>query len=224
MPQFLLPAFLIGLLGIIIPVIVHMWNTRDSRVIKVGSIRWIQESDSVKVSRIRWNEILLMLLRILIIILLVLLLADVRSGLVKEKISATNWVLVDPAISDLTAVADSLAALEEKGWESHFLTKDFPLVTEEMEYSEGQNFWEFLTELNLSETKPDSLLVFSYSNWANFHGIRPVLNMEVSWVTIPAKTTDPKPILALALADSILVYAGKNEESPRATGLASRDV
>ena len=211
MPQFLLPAFLIGLSGIVIPVLVHLWNTRDSRVIKVGSIRWIQESASVKVSRIRLSEIALLLLRIVIISLLVLLLADMRSGFFKAETTDVNWVLVDPAIEDLTGFNDTIEVMKERGWEIRLLQPTFPLLDDREQFSDNENFWELLKELDLEAIKPDSVMVFSRSMGSNFKGVRPELGIAVRWVTVPSQADELRPVLALSLADSLLLFYAKPE-------------
>jgi len=211
MPQFLLPAFLIGLSGIVIPVLVHLWNTRDSRVIKVGSIRWIQESASVKVSRIRLSEIALLLLRIVIISLLVLLLADMRSDFFKAETTDVNWLLVDPAIEDLTGFNDTIEVMKERGWEIRLLQPTFPLLDDRVQFNDNENFWKLLKELDLEAVKPDSVMVFSRSMGSNFKGVRPELGIAVRWVTVPSQADELRPVLALSLSDSLLLFYAKPE-------------
>lgn len=213
MIQFLLPGFLIGMVGLAIPIGIHLWNTRDSRVIKVGSIRWLRQSDSVKVSRVKINEVPLLMLRLLIILLLVFILADTRSPLVLKENNSAKWILVDHGIIGAPEITDQISALEELGWEPRWLHPSFAPMNEVIELDVNQNHWQVLSLLDNSELSPDSIIVLSASQNRNFEGVRPELTTSVQWISIPSVPSNGEPILGLDRGDSIFAYFANYEGS-----------
>lgn len=206
MIQFLLPGFLVGLAGLSIPLIIHLWNTRDKKIIKVGSIRWFTASDAIKVNRIRISEIPLLFLRMLVIGLLVILMADYRSTLMPVG-SPANWVLIDPGVSNPEKLMEELEVAE--GWEIRWLYPDFPMIDEEVVVEIKNNYWKLLAELDVSADKPDSIKIYSQLNIANFQGPRPSLNMNVEWISLPNMEIENHPILAYKVRELTSVYGAK---------------
>lgn len=211
MPIFLASGFLIGLLGLAIPILIHLWNTKDSKVIKVGSIRFLQESDSVKVNRIHFSDIPLMLLRLLILLVLVLLLADMRFEFFKAHRADVKWVLVDPAVASQPQILDTLEILADNGWQSRYLVPHFPLLADGLDSSYAVNIWSLLKALDISPEAPDSLIALSTFNWSSYYGIRPQLAMPVAWLEVPMLNSNPYPALALDRTDSLLIYVAVND-------------
>ena len=72
---FLQPVLLWGLLGVIIPVIIHFWYQKKGKAIAWAATRWLTDKTSLQHRGIRLDEIPLLLLRCLLVILLVLLLS-----------------------------------------------------------------------------------------------------------------------------------------------------
>ena len=211
MLQFLAPAFVIGFLGILIPVLVHFWNTSDKRIVKVGSIRWIKESDSVKVRRFKVSEILLMLLRIAIVCLLVLLISDARTNIYKSDDVSKNWILVDPSLKVTDELEGIITNQKYQEREVRWLEPNFSLIENEISFTGLLDFWGLLKMLDVTDSKPDSILVLSRSNRANFKGVKPNLHMVVDWVTIPYHDRNSGQILSLLLTDSLLFFSKKIE-------------
>ncbi len=90
--QFHNVALLLGLLGISIPIIIHLLNRRTRRVIEWGAIDFLFESLTIRNRRIQMEEALLMVSRCLLVGLLVIALAQpfIPPG------STVPWGLVLP--------------------------------------------------------------------------------------------------------------------------------
>ena len=73
--DFLKPALLLGTLGILIPILIHLLNRRSSRVIDWGAMSFLFESMAIRNRRIQLEEALLMVSRCLLVGLLALALA-----------------------------------------------------------------------------------------------------------------------------------------------------
>lgn len=91
---FLNTALLIGALGILIPIIIHLLNRRSSRVVEWGAMNFLLESLAIRNRRIQLEEALLMATRCLLIGLLALAIARpfIPPG------STIPWLLVLPLL------------------------------------------------------------------------------------------------------------------------------
>ncbi|HSJ11124.1 MAG TPA: BatA domain-containing protein, partial [Gillisia sp.] len=106
---FLNPAYLWALLGLAVPVAIHLWSRKEGRTIKIGSIELLREKDPKRSSSISPNEFWLLLLRKLAITLLVFILAEPRLTAKTENSPITY--LVEPALlsqEDISAILDTL--------------------------------------------------------------------------------------------------------------------
>ncbi|MBX2965881.1 MAG: BatA domain-containing protein [Cyclobacteriaceae bacterium] len=205
MIQFANPAFLWALTGILIPVGIHVLSRKEGRVIKLGSVRHLRESNTKQYRNLRLNEILLLLLRIALITLLVLLLSGLHIQL-KSYTSTTPWALVESGLENrLSTVLDSL---ETQGYEVRFLEKDFPENTNQ---SYSTDYYK-LTEA-LQKENSRNVIVFSNSRVVNFKGKAEGLPNHIQWITIPAEPASFNHAVAGLNEDSVYIRKGFSNEN-----------
>jgi len=104
--------------GIIAPVMIHLWNNKQGKVLAIGSIALLEKTSRKKARSRRISERLLLLLRCLLLILLALMLAGPywKKEPGKEQ---KGWVLVGmPAGGSARTMVDSLI---KEGYERHDL-------------------------------------------------------------------------------------------------------
>jgi len=65
--SFASPIFLLGLFGVLIPLIIHLWKMRRAKTVRFAAIRYLLESEQVTRRRRKFWEYLLLLVRMLII-------------------------------------------------------------------------------------------------------------------------------------------------------------
>lgn len=153
------PSYLWALAGLAIPLAIHLLSRKEGKVIRVGSLRHIEESNTSQFKSIRLNEIFLLLLRMLMVISLVLFMSGAQcSGTDPGK----KIAYVEKGIS-----ADSLKDYE---------VKEIP----------NGSYYPFAEELNKSSFET---LVISYSKAENFKGQRIALNENIKWVTAESPET-----------------------------------
>jgi uncharacterized integral membrane protein len=70
--EWIQPVFLWGLLGISIPVAIHLWNGRRGKVIAWAATAWLNTQESQSSRSLRFDQWLLLLVRILLLVLIVL--------------------------------------------------------------------------------------------------------------------------------------------------------
>lgn len=75
--QFLQPILLWGLLGISIPILIHLWQGRKGQVLHWAAMHWLSKEESSVTKGFRLENFLVLLLRILMLLLLVFLLSQV---------------------------------------------------------------------------------------------------------------------------------------------------
>ncbi|MGB9696973.1 MAG: BatA domain-containing protein [Ignavibacteria bacterium] len=84
---FLNSAVLLGLVGIVIPIIIHLLNLHKVRKVEFSSLMFLKAIDESKVKRVQIKYILLLLLRILVIVTIVLSFAN---PVINKKISGLD--------------------------------------------------------------------------------------------------------------------------------------
>lgn len=196
------PIFLWSLLGLAVPVAIHMLSRKEGKVIRLGSVRHVQETSTQQFKGIKLNEILLLLLRCSTIVVFSLLL----SGLQCTGISNQKWVVVERGLENNASIKSVFDSLEKDGYEKHQLSNGFPSIGNDA--SPEVNYWnlaEQLVEKNLT-----SAVVFASNRIENFKGKRIALPPKIKWISVPSEKID-FPIQTVRLSqDSIFVRTGSS--------------
>lgn len=200
------PMYLWALLGLAVPVAIHLWSKDEGRTVKVGSIANLKESENAQTRILQLNEYLLLLLRILAIALLVFILAE---PFVKTKTKNQDLVyLVEPELLKIDTFKTSLDSLAESKTVKLFL-EDFP------EYNAADsvktvatNYWQLAQDFE--KLKADSLVVYSQTLLSGFKGKRQEISENVNWVTIDSAQTTAGVVALIRLQDSVEVLEVKS--------------
>lgn len=173
------PAYLWALLGLLIPLAIHLLSRQAGRVVRVGSIRHLVETNTRKFSSIRFNEYLLFAFRAGAVILFVLLLV----GLHRENALPTpRWVLVEDDPAAVPGLAESLDSLEAAGYELRYLAEGFPAV-EAGRYPPGAANYPAL--LRILEKNRVEGIVYAKNRLNAFPGKQMPLPEGLQWLQIP---------------------------------------
>ncbi len=173
---FLHPSYLWALAGLAIPLAIHLLSRKEGKVIRVGSIRHVEESNTSQFKSIRLNEVFLLILRMLMVTLLALFMSGAQCSAPDHD---KKVAYVEKGIN-----ADSLTS---KGYEIHEMPEE--------------KYWAFAEELNRS---PYETIVLSYSKVENFQGMRIMLNDNIRWITAESKPAEYQA-LAWSVGDSVFV-------------------
>lgn len=185
---FLNPTYLWALLGLIVPIGIHLWSKKEGKTIKIGSIQLLDESDSKQTSSIQINELWLLLLRIVLISVLVVLIAGPQ---IKRKITKVPVTyIVEPSLlqyEEVNAILDTIQTEESV----RLLQSGFPELQNDPLYkipTVTPKYWQLAKEMEALKT--DSIVVFTNAFTSGIKGKRPQVNKNISWVIL-----DPgKPI------------------------------
>jgi hypothetical protein len=172
------PIALAALAGILIPLAIHLLSRKEGKVIRIGSLRHLEETSTRQFKSIKLNEILLLVLRSLLIVWLAGWLSGAQfSG---SDTHTQKWLLVEPGLEHepmLSRLTDSLTA---KGFEIRTWTEGFPPLRDSVR-TPPQDYWalvEALADKPLSEA-----VIFSTNRAQAFNGRRVALPEHVRWIS-----------------------------------------
>ena len=200
--QFANPIFLWALTGLSIPIGIHLLSRKEGKVIRLGSLRHVQETSTQQFRGIRLNEILLLVLRCLLIVLFTFII----SGLHWNNFSKKKWLLIEKGLDKEPRLLPILDSLMEEGYEARLLIEDFPLLEDSDSISSPVNYWSLIEELtskNLSD-----VIVFAQNRADNFNGLRSKLPANVRWISQPLPPFDYTLQALQIKGDSISVRKG----------------
>lgn len=204
--QFVNPIWLWGLTGILIPIGIHLLSRREGKIIKIGSIRHLEETNSKQFKSIRLNEFVLLLLRCSVITILVLFLSGFHfKGLEKSG----KWLIVESGLEHDPQFSVLTDSLERNGFEIKSLTAGFPDLADKLPATKKINYWNLLAELEKKSLKQAVVLAYNYAE--GFKGKRMSLPENVKWIS---KNPAPVEFVLNAIRisnDSLIVRVGRSD-------------
>ncbi len=183
--QFTLPIFLWALAGLSIPITIHLLSRKEGKVIRLGSLRHLQETSTQQFKGIKLNEVVLLALRSLLIILFVLLI----SGLYWHNENSNRWLLIENGLENNPSAKVLIDSLTAQGFEQHQLQKGFPIKKQPGE--KVINYWDLISSLEQVELQ--QAIVLSYSRVQDFTGPRKSISPTIQWISFP---TDESTFIA----------------------------
>ena len=188
------PSYLWALLGLVVPLAIHLWSKKEAKTIKIGSIQLLDESNSRQSSSIQLNELLLLLLRMAIVALVVLLLASPKWRSQDSKNQITY--LVEPSLANHPVLKTVLDSLSEAS-SVLLLKKGFPEWEAEMQDSKAEtpNYWQLVQ--GMDSLVSDSIVVFTNAYFRGIKSMRPTTQKKIHWVDMASEMEQHLPLVAL---------------------------
>ncbi len=188
------PSYLWALLGLLVPLAIHLWSKKEAKTIKIGSIQLLDESNSRQSSSIQLNEWLLLLLRMLIVALIVLLMAGPQWRTKGNQRQITY--IVEASIANEASISSVLDSLQEDS--PVFLLKNgFPEWEDDADYQsdkEQPNYWQLVQKMD--SLRSDSIVVFTKALVKGVKSMRPNTQKKIHWVVMELEETQDRPLLA----------------------------
>lgn len=174
------PVYLWSLLGLAIPIAIHLLSRKEGRVIKLGSIRHVQETSTQQFRGIKLNEILLLTLRCLLIAMLAL-------GISGFYFSHENgqWILLEPGVEKNKNIQAAIDSLEEQGYESRWLAQAFPTIGNSPD-SSFSNYWFAIRQLEKHNLK--DAIIFTFTKAEKFKGRQQSISDNIKVVPVEPET------------------------------------
>jgi hypothetical protein len=182
MLRFLSPLWLAGFAALLVPLLLHLWNRRPTRVVQVGSLRGLSGPPGPRAFGRRLNDIPLLAIRIAVLGTVVLALAGLalpRRGVAAEQ---RQVLLVDPALLDdsLAVYADPLVdSLRRAGTPIHLLATGFPVLgSGTAASSDVSGVWALLRQLDDTLPPGSTVTVVAWPTSGGVGPMRPSLRSE----------------------------------------------
>ncbi|MBD1386011.1 BatA domain-containing protein [Mucilaginibacter rigui] len=199
--QFLNPIWFFALAAITIPVIIHLWNIRPGKTLKVGSISLITEASKSTRRSFKLLDILLLILRCLLLILIALLLA----APVWQKYVATQkkgWVLIPKESLKETyqKFKPTIDSLDKAGYEFHYFNRGFAKQDLKTILADSSlkdttinaNYWSLVKQLE-NQVGDAPVYLFTQNGIEYFKGSKPQVKLNaLHWQTYTAKDSTAK--------------------------------
>ncbi len=218
----LYPLYLWSLLLLVIPIAVHLLSKKNPKRIKIGSVKFLKQTESRTFRRIQFHDAWLFALRAMIFALLSFLIASPEIAC-KYKVSEKSWILIEPTVSleeQSTDFHKKLDSLLKAGYEVHFLETDFPTTSRTEEKKAVMDMWSLLAEADKVSRDTLALFVASSLQESSLQGTRPTLSRQVHWLEVSREETAWIERTAQLSNDSLFVVIGRS--SPTETRFEHR--
>ena len=195
------PSYLWALLGLLVPLAIHLWSKKEAKTIKIGSIQLFDESNSRQSSSIQLNEWLLLLLRMLIVALLVFLMAGPQWRTKGDRKQVTY--LVETSLAIDASISKILDSLQENS-PVFLLANGFPAWEADGDYQmhkEQPNYWQMVQKMD--SLRSDSIVVFTKALQKGFRSMRPNTQKKIHWVVTDTEGIQDQPLMAFKGKDGI---------------------
>ncbi|MEZ4796220.1 MAG: BatA domain-containing protein [Flavobacteriaceae bacterium] len=207
--SFLNPTYLWALLGLLVPIAIHLWSKKEGKTIKIGSIELLRESESKQTSSLQPNELWLLLLRMFIISLVVLVLAEPQIKIKTNKTAITY--LIEPSLLNDDKTDNILNSIDDSS-EVRVLTSGFPYL-EDIDLknisNKTPNYWQLSKDMQHIDT--DSIVVYTKALSKGFKGMRPSINKAIEWIIFDTE----------ALTENLTIKARKVDDNVELLSMSS---
>ena len=206
------PFYLWTLLGLLVPIAIHLWSKREAKIIKMGSIKFLTPSDSKQSSRIKLNELWLFILRMLIITIIAIIISEPQWQS-KSKNSTITYV-VDPALLNTGAIDKIITEINYSS-EVRLLAENLPIWDKDVAYNQENNtpnYWQLLQEMNFLDS--DSIVVLSHAYVQGFKGKRSEISKPIKWIPFDSVNAKKQPLQIIQKSQNleiISVFTSKNQ-------------
>ncbi len=195
------PSYLWALLGLLVPLAIHLWSKKEAKTIKIGSIQLLDETNSRQSSSIQLNEWLLLLLRMLIVALVVFLMAGPQWRTKGDRKQVTY--LVETSLAIDASISKILDSLQENS-PVFLLANGFPAWEADGDYQmhkEQPNYWQLVQKMD--SLRSDSIVVFTKALQKGFRSMRPNTQKKIHWVVTDTEGIQDQPLMAFKGKDGI---------------------
>jgi hypothetical protein len=215
------------LLGLLVPLAIHLWNRRPGREVAVGSLRWLTAGANRRLRNLRLEQLWLLLLRAA---LLVVLAGAVAGPAWRQRLPAgRGQVLISPELAGkgvLAAVRLRLDSLRRRGYTVRWLRQGWPLVraaawradslgeptpVSDSTVSDAAFYWPRIQQA-ADTFAGQPLYVLTSARLAAMQGTHRPLPPGVTWQTLPLVAESNWLQAAAGTADSLYLLLGHSTE------------
>lgn len=189
--QLLYPIGFLALIGLLIPVIIHLWSVKQGKTLKIGSIALLGESASATSKSLKLTDLLLFVLRCLLIILIAFILAQPFLTTKVDQKKSSGWILVSPNQLNQSYKTDrkTIDSLLNLGYELHefnvnFKKMDLADTASSTGVGNQLSYHSLLKALQYKIPAGYTAYVYADDRLSNFSGEIPKISYKLIWQPI----------------------------------------
>ncbi|QQL49816.1 BatA domain-containing protein [Mucilaginibacter ginkgonis] len=225
--QFLNPIWFSALAALAIPLVIHLWNIKPGRVLKVGSISLISEASRKSSRSFKLTDIPLLMLRCLLLALIAFLLAQpfLQQQLKTKK--PAGWVLFprEDFKVGYTQFKKPIDSLLQKGYEFHFFNDSFPKVDlanlikqKDTSLSKpgnaADNYWSLIRELDAKVAADVPIYLYTSNERKHFAGDKPEADLNLHWQTYATADSSAQWVQSAWFSNDKTISVVKGKSNP----------
>ncbi|MDB5236634.1 MAG: hypothetical protein JWR44_3627 [Hymenobacter sp.] len=221
---------LLALLGVLVPVAIHLWNRRPGREVAVGSLRWLAAGANRRLRNLKLEQLWLLLLRAALVAVLAVAVAGPAWRQVLP--AARGQVLLSPELQGSPALATlrpAIDSLRRRGYGLRWLAAGFPKVPGAVWRADtlmpgdsippkaaaslrNADFQWARVQQAAGVFAGQPLRVVTSAPLRNFQGTHPPLAANISWQTVPLVHSETWIQSAAVRGDSLRLLLGQSSE------------
>ncbi len=190
--------WLFALAALSIPVAIHLWNIRQGKTLKVGSISLITVSSQKRSRSLKLHDLLLLLLRCLLLALLAFVLTMPLWQRQINLSSIKGWVLIprENLKESYQKFKPEIDSLMKAGFEFHYFDKGFQKAvindvladskTSKVDSAKSVSYWSLLQQLDNQIPSSLPVYLFTPNHISYFHGEKQQVALNLHWQTYAA--------------------------------------
>jgi len=192
---FLNPLWLFAVAALSIPVAIHLWNIKQGKTLKIGSISLFDEAAQKSSRSFKLNDMLLFLMRCLLLLLLAFMLAGLIWQRNTTVVKAKGWLLIpkENLVESYSKFKPLVDSLLKAGYEFHYFNKGFAkadlnkatadtLVKKDKLQVSNINYWSTVAALNQLQSRVLVYLI-TPNRTTHFAGNKPTIALNLHWRT-----------------------------------------
>ena len=192
--QLINPIWLYAIGGISIPLIIHLWNIKKGKTLKIGSISLLGESSRQSARSLKLIDLLLLFLRCLLLIILALIIAGpVWNSKINTALNK-GWILIEKEnlVETYTKFKSEIDSLNDLAYEFHYFEPEFELAKIQDALKEKSSaktseellpYWSLIKLLDDKIPQNTKALLYTPNRLNRLGAERPVLSKQLSWKT-----------------------------------------
>jgi hypothetical protein len=189
------PIWLFALAALSIPVAIHLWNIRQGKTLKVGSISLITVASQKRSRSLKLHDLLLLLLRCLLLALLAFVLTMPLWQRQINPSTVKGWVLIpkENLKESYQKFKPKIDSLTKAGFEFHYFNKGFEKIKLSDVLADNKNlkvdstrsasYWSLVQQLDGQIPASLPVYLFTPNRISNFSGERPKVALNLHWDT-----------------------------------------
>lgn len=190
---FLSPIWFFALAALSIPLVIHLWNVKPGKTLKVGSISLITQASKTSSRSSKLLDILLLILRCLLLALIAAFLGKPVWERISTASKTKGWILIPYGVFHETyeKFQPTIDSLTKAGYEFHFFRPDFSRQ-EIAKMREGKrvldrrskdtlDYWSVVKHLDKKLSSSTPVYIFTPNLKKHFKGDKPTVHLKLKW-------------------------------------------